>query len=56
MGYGPIHNGKHTPITPFYRSWACQETQRKGQCPSCIHGKGVHCQQCWPANKKGTSS
>lgn len=55
MGYGIIHKGKQTPITPFYRSWACQETQRKRQCHSCIHGKDFHCQQRWPLTNKRKS-
>ena len=29
MGYGPIRNGKHTPITQFKNSWAYQEMQKQ---------------------------
>lgn len=29
MGYGPIVNGKQTPITPWKGSWAQQEEERR---------------------------
>ena len=35
MGYGPIINGKQTPITPYKGSWAGQmEQQRKEAAPN----------------------
>jgi hypothetical protein len=47
MGYGPVVNGKQTPITPWRGSWAQQM-----QCPKCPHGKGFHCPTCWPKVKE----
>jgi len=29
MGYGPIKNGKHTPITPWKGSWAEQMQKQR---------------------------
>ena len=29
MGYGPVINGKHKPITPWQGSWAQQEQARR---------------------------
>lgn len=29
MGYGPIVNGKQTPITPWVGSWAWEQEQRR---------------------------
>jgi hypothetical protein len=29
MGYGPVKNGKHRPITPYEGSWAWQQKQKK---------------------------
>lgn len=52
MEYGPVINGKQTPITPYLNSWACKETVRKGECPKCIHGKGFKCPSCWPITRR----
>ena len=43
MGYGPVINGKQKPITPFYRSWACEETQRKQGCKHCYYYQERQC-------------
>jgi len=29
MGYGPVFNGKQTPITPVKGSWAWEQEQRR---------------------------
>lgn len=29
MGYGPVVNGKHTPITPYKGSWAYEQEQKR---------------------------
>jgi hypothetical protein len=33
MGYGPIVNGKQTPITPWKGSWAEQEERKRAGKP-----------------------
>ena len=43
MGYGPVVNGKHTPITPYHNSWACKETQRKTGCVTCFYYQQKQC-------------
>lgn len=31
MGYGPVTNGKQTPITPWLGSWAQQQEVRRAE-------------------------
>lgn len=58
MGYGPLHNGKHTPITPIQGSWA-DVVNRNASRPSsvhCHHGLGLNCLACYPTQYGKTNA
>ena len=41
MGYGPVRNGKHTPVTLLLR---------------CAHGLGLNCLKCYPTQYGKTNA
>ena len=44
MGYGPVRNGKHTPVTPFAGSWADTVSRNTNRISSvrCAHDLGLN--------------
>ena len=58
MGYGPVRNGRHTPITPFAGSWADTVNRNTNRTSSvrCTHGLGLNCLKCYPTQYGKTNA
>ena len=58
MGYGPVRNGKHTPVTPFAGSWADTVSRNTNRISSVrrAHGLGLNCLKCYPTQYGKTNA
>ena len=58
MGYGPVHNGRHTPVTPFADCWADTVSRNTNRTSSvrCTHGLGLNCLKCYPTQYGKTNA
>ena len=58
MGYGPVHNGRHTPVTPFADCWADTVSRNTNRTSSvrCAHGLGLNCLKCYPTQYGKTNA